>query len=70
MSVAGGMKKTDRDAAQDAFMAGKTDLIVATNAFGIVMAYEGDKIVVLFDTEGSKSLVTDFVLKHDLLERI
>jgi ATP-dependent DNA helicase RecQ len=37
---------------------------------GIVMAYETDKIVVLFDTEGSKSLVTDFVLEHDLLTRI
>jgi ATP-dependent DNA helicase RecQ len=37
---------------------------------GIVMAYEADKIVVLFDTEGSKSLVTDFVLQHDLLAPI
>lgn len=37
---------------------------------GVVMAYEGDKIVVLFDTEGSKSLVTDFVLKNRLLRRI
>ncbi|HSU69137.1 MAG TPA: RecQ family ATP-dependent DNA helicase [Tepidisphaeraceae bacterium] len=37
---------------------------------GIVMAYEGDKIVVLFDTEGSKSLVTSFVQEHGLLEKI
>ena len=37
---------------------------------GMVMAYEGDKIIVLFDTEGSKSLVTRFVLDHGLLHTI
>ena len=37
---------------------------------GVVMAYEGDKVIVLFDTEGSKSLVTKFVIEKRLLERV
>ena len=37
---------------------------------GVVMAYEAEKVVVLFDTEGNKSLVTDFVLKNRLLKRL
>jgi ATP-dependent DNA helicase RecQ len=35
---------------------------------GIVMRYEADKIVILFDTEGYKSLVVDVVLENGLLE--
>ena len=35
---------------------------------GVVMRYEEDKVVVQFDTEGAKSLVTDFVIKNRLLE--
>ena len=35
---------------------------------GTVMRYEADKVVVLFDTEGYHSLVTGYVLEHDLLE--
>jgi ATP-dependent DNA helicase RecQ len=35
---------------------------------GTVMRYEGDKIVILFDTEGYKSLVLDVVLENDLLQ--
>ncbi|MGE5608951.1 MAG: RecQ family ATP-dependent DNA helicase [Bacillota bacterium] len=34
---------------------------------GTVMRYEGDKIVVLFDEAGYKSLVTRFVIDHKLL---
>jgi ATP-dependent DNA helicase RecQ len=37
---------------------------------GVVMAYEADKVVVLFDTEGSKSLVTEFILKNKLLKKV
>ena len=36
---------------------------------GTVMRYEEDKIVVLFEEEGVKSLVTAFVLEKGLLER-
>jgi ATP-dependent DNA helicase RecQ len=35
---------------------------------GVVMGYAGDKMSLLFDTEGPKELVTQFVLDHDLLE--
>jgi ATP-dependent DNA helicase RecQ len=35
---------------------------------GIVMRYEGDKVVVLFDTEGYKSLVVDVIVKNALVE--
>jgi hypothetical protein len=31
------------------------------------MRYEGDQIVILFDTEGYKSLVLDVVMENDLL---
>ncbi len=34
---------------------------------GTVMRYEGDKIVILFDTEGYKSLVTQFLIENKLL---
>jgi ATP-dependent DNA helicase RecQ len=34
---------------------------------GTVMRYEADKVVVLFDDHGYKSLVTQFVLDNDLL---
>jgi ATP-dependent DNA helicase RecQ len=37
---------------------------------GIVMGYEGNKIVVQFDTAGSRSLVTDYVLEHKLLRSV
>ena len=35
---------------------------------GVVMGYEADKVNILFDTEGPKQLVTQFVLDHNLLE--
>jgi ATP-dependent DNA helicase RecQ len=34
---------------------------------GTVMRYEGDKVVILFDTEGYKSLVTQFLIDNKLL---
>ena len=34
---------------------------------GIVDAYEGDKVHVLFETVGKKEIVTDFAVEHDLL---
>jgi hypothetical protein len=37
---------------------------------GVVMTYEDDKVVVQFDTQGSKSLVTQFVIEHKLLRTI
>jgi ATP-dependent DNA helicase RecQ len=36
---------------------------------GTVMRYEEDKVVVLFEEEGTKSFVTEFVLKNQLLEK-
>jgi hypothetical protein len=33
-----------------------------------VMRYDGDKVVIQFDAEGEKSLVTPFVIEHELLE--
>jgi ATP-dependent DNA helicase RecQ len=35
---------------------------------GVVMRYEADKVVILFDTEGYKELVTDVVVKNGLVE--
>jgi ATP-dependent DNA helicase RecQ len=35
---------------------------------GVVMSYEADKITVQFDAEGSKSLVTHFVVEKGLME--
>ena len=32
------------------------------------MRYEADKVVVLFDAHGYKSLVTEFVLKKNLMQ--
>src|SRR4051812_21320737 len=37
-------------------------------AAGTVMRYDGDKIVILFDTEGYKSLVTQYLIEHKLLK--
>jgi ATP-dependent DNA helicase RecQ len=34
---------------------------------GVVMRYEGDKVVILFDTEGYKSLVTAVVVREGLV---
>ena len=36
---------------------------------GTVMRYENDKIVVLFEEEGVKSLVTEFVMEKGLLKK-
>ena len=36
---------------------------------GTVLRYEEDKIVVLFEEEGVKSMVTQFVIENALLER-
>jgi ATP-dependent DNA helicase RecQ len=35
---------------------------------GTVMRYEGDKVVVLFDTEGYKSIVAHFAVEKNLME--
>jgi len=37
---------------------------------GVVMRYDRDKVVVQFDTEGEKSMVTQFLLEHELMETI
>jgi ATP-dependent DNA helicase RecQ len=34
---------------------------------GTVMRYDADKVVVLFDVHGYKSLVTEFVIKNKLM---
>jgi ATP-dependent DNA helicase RecQ len=36
---------------------------------GVVMAYAADKVSILFDTEGPKELVTQFVIDNGILER-
>ena len=35
---------------------------------GIVQRYEGDKVVVLFETVGSKSLVAEYARKNRLMQ--
>jgi ATP-dependent DNA helicase RecQ len=37
---------------------------------GTVLRYEEDKVVVLFEEEGVKSMVTQFVIENELLERL
>jgi len=37
---------------------------------GTVMHYDGDKVTILFDTEGEKSVVTKFVIEHELVEPV
>jgi ATP-dependent DNA helicase RecQ len=37
---------------------------------GVVMRYEADKVVVLFDTEGEKQVVTRFVIEKGLMEAV
>ena len=37
---------------------------------GLVTGYEGDKMTVLFDKVGYKTLAVDFVLGQDLLKRL
>ena len=45
----GGMKKAERDAAQDAFMSGAFDVVVATNAFGMGVDKADVRTVVHYD---------------------
>jgi ATP-dependent DNA helicase RecQ len=47
----------------------KTRVIHQELGKGVVLRYEGDSLVVLFDEAGEKLLVTRFVIEHDLLER-
>ena len=49
----GGMKKAERDAAQNAFMDGKTDVIVATNAFGMGVDKADVRTVIHYDISES-----------------
>jgi ATP-dependent DNA helicase RecQ len=37
---------------------------------GLVMRYEGDKVIILFDDIGEKPLAVNFVIEHELLERL
>ena len=37
---------------------------------GLVMHYEGDKVIILFDDIGEKPLAVNFVIEHELLERL
>ncbi len=45
----GGMKKDDRNAAQDAFMTGEADVVVATNAFGMGVDKADVRFVIHYD---------------------
>jgi ATP-dependent DNA helicase RecQ len=49
----GGMKKPDRDAAQDAFMLDKADVVVATNAFGMGVDKPNVRFVIHYDISES-----------------
>jgi ATP-dependent DNA helicase RecQ len=49
----GGMKKPDRDLAQDRFMTGQLDLIVATNAFGMGVDKPDVRTVIHYDISES-----------------
>src|SRR5205807_6068327 len=49
----GGMKKPDRDASQDAFMADGIDVIVATNAFGMGVDKPNVRTVIHYDVSES-----------------
>jgi ATP-dependent DNA helicase RecQ len=49
----GGMNKTDRDAAQDAFMTDKADVVVATNAFGMGVDKSNVRFVIHYDISES-----------------
>jgi ATP-dependent DNA helicase RecQ len=49
----GGMKKADRDGAQDAFMADQVDVVVATNAFGLGVDKPNVRSVIHYDVSES-----------------
>ena len=49
----GGMKKAERDAAQDAFMLDRLDVIVATNAFGMGVDKPDVRFVIHYDISES-----------------
>ena len=49
----GGMKKPERDAVQDAFMADRFDVMVATNAFGMGVDKPNVRTVIHYDISES-----------------
>jgi ATP-dependent DNA helicase RecQ len=49
----GGMKKPDRDTAQDAFMLDRADVVVATNAFGMGVDKPNVRFVIHYDISES-----------------
>jgi ATP-dependent DNA helicase RecQ len=49
----GGMKKAERDAAQDTFMTGGADVVVATNAFGMGVDKPDVRFVIHYDISES-----------------
>ena len=49
----GGMKKDERNAAQDAFMTGRADVVVATNAFGMGVDKPDVRFVIHYDVSES-----------------
>ena len=54
MHYHGGLSRTDREAAQDAFMTGEVEVIVATSAFG--MGVDKPDVRFVFHTEPPDSL--------------
>jgi ATP-dependent DNA helicase RecQ len=64
---AGLVEKAER-ANENVPFALKSRVIHKKFGLGTVMRYDADKIVILFDTEGYKSLVTQFLIEHDLLK--
>src|SRR5437870_7133619 len=49
----GGMRKAERDAAQDAFMADRVEVMVATNAFGMGVDKPNVRTVIHYDISES-----------------
>ncbi len=63
-----GTAREQADAADSPFPLQST-VVHASWGSGVVMRYEGDRIVVLFEEVGYKTLALAAVLEHDLLRR-
>ncbi len=60
-------KHEEREAESDLPFAPKSRVVHAKYGEGVVMRYEGDKVIVLFEDAGYKELVTQYVVEHKLL---
>jgi ATP-dependent DNA helicase RecQ len=63
-------KEAAKQEKQDLPFAIKSRVVHKTLGEGMVMRYEADKVVVLFEKEGYKSLKVDYVVKEGLMEGV